>query len=51
MTKSMRFRATVVTAPEFELPDYKNISVELAAVGGESGGHRFGVGKIARAIG
>src|SRR5437588_11032401 len=27
--KSMRFRATVVTAPEFELPDYKNITVEL----------------------
>jgi trigger factor len=27
--KSMRFRATVVTAPEFDLPDYKNISVEL----------------------
>src|SRR5467141_355708 len=27
--KSMRFRATVVTAPELELPDYKNISVEL----------------------
>jgi trigger factor len=27
--RSMRFRATVVTAPEFELPDYKNISVEL----------------------
>src|SRR6202162_537410 len=27
--KSMRFRATVVTAPEFELPEYKNISVEL----------------------
>jgi trigger factor len=27
--KSMRFRATVVTAPEFELPDYKNIPVEL----------------------
>ncbi|MEP6602597.1 MAG: trigger factor [Spartobacteria bacterium] len=27
--KTMRFRATVVTAPEFELPDYKNISVEL----------------------
>src|SRR5216117_4599654 len=27
--KSMRFRATVVTAPEFELPDYKNISVQL----------------------
>jgi hypothetical protein len=25
--KSMRFRATVVTAPEFELPDYKNIPV------------------------
>jgi trigger factor len=27
--RSMRFRATVVTAPEFELPDYKNIQVEL----------------------
>ena len=27
--KSMRFRATVVTAPEFELPDYKEIPVEL----------------------
>ncbi len=26
---SMRFRATVITAPEFELPDYKNIPVEL----------------------
>jgi trigger factor len=26
--KSMRFRATVVTAPEFELPDYKNIPVQ-----------------------
>src|SRR6266699_1792434 len=26
--KSMRFRATVVTAPDFELPDYKNISVQ-----------------------
>jgi trigger factor len=27
--KSMRFRATVVTAPEFEVPDYKNIPVQL----------------------
>ena len=27
--KSMRFRATVVTAPEFDLPEYKNIPVEL----------------------
>ena len=27
--KSMRFRATVVTVPEFELPDYKNILVQL----------------------
>src|SRR2546427_8946714 len=27
--KSMRFRATVVTAPEFGLPNYKNIPVEL----------------------
>src|SRR5439155_24664815 len=26
--KSMRFCATVVTAPEFELPDYKNIPVQ-----------------------
>src|SRR6266513_102805 len=27
--KSMRFRATVVTAPEFELQEYKNIPVQL----------------------
>jgi trigger factor len=27
--KTMRFRATVITAPEFELPDYKNITVNL----------------------
>jgi trigger factor len=27
--KSMRFRATVVTAPEFKVPDYKNIPVQL----------------------
>src|SRR5216117_2072710 len=27
--RSMRFRATVVTAPEFEVPDYKNIAVQL----------------------
>ncbi|HET9418915.1 MAG TPA: trigger factor [Chthoniobacterales bacterium] len=27
--KSMRFRATVVTAPEFELPHYKDIPVSL----------------------
>jgi trigger factor len=27
--RSMRFRATVVTAPEFELSEYKNIPVEL----------------------
>jgi trigger factor len=27
--KSMRFRATVVTVPEFELPEYKNIPVRL----------------------
>jgi len=30
--KSIRFRATVVTAPEFELPEYKNIPVELPDV-------------------
>jgi trigger factor len=27
--KTMRYKATVVTAPEFELPDYSNIPVEL----------------------
>jgi trigger factor len=27
--KSIRFRATVITAPEFQLPDYKNIKVEV----------------------
>ncbi len=27
--KTMRFRATVITAPEFDLPDYKNITVQL----------------------
>src|SRR5262249_60149871 len=27
--KSLRFRATVVTAPEFELPEYKSIPVQL----------------------
>src|SRR6188508_3199541 len=27
--RSMRFRATVVTAPEFDLPEYRNISVQL----------------------
>jgi len=27
--KSIRFRATVVRAPEFELPEYKNIPVQL----------------------
>src|SRR4029077_4589619 len=26
---SMRFRATVVSAPEFEFPEYKNMSVQL----------------------
>src|SRR3989440_13048017 len=30
--RSMRFRATVVTAPEFELPDYKSIPVQLPSV-------------------
>lgn len=29
--RSMRFRATVVTAPEFELPEYRNIPVQLPA--------------------
>jgi trigger factor len=28
--KSMRFTATVITAPEFELPDYKGIPVKIA---------------------
>src|ERR1700674_4369977 len=31
--RSMRFRATVVTAPEFELPEYRNIRVELPETG------------------
>jgi trigger factor len=30
--RSMRFRATVVTAPEFELPDYKSIPVQLPTI-------------------
>ena len=30
--KTMRFTATLVTAPEFELPDYKNIPVQTAPV-------------------
>src|SRR5580658_6523476 len=30
--KTMRFTATLVTAPEFELPDYKNIPVQLKPV-------------------
>src|SRR5256884_6892037 len=29
--KTLRFRATVITAPDFELPDYKKISVQLPA--------------------
>ena len=29
--RSMRFRATVLTAPEFELPEYKNIPVQAAS--------------------
>lgn len=31
--RSMRFRATVVTAPEFELPNYKGIRVQLPSAG------------------
>src|SRR6266481_7871116 len=30
--KTMRFRATVITAPEFDLPDYKNITVQLPSL-------------------
>jgi len=30
--RSMRFRATVVTAPEFELPDYKKIAIQLPEI-------------------
>jgi len=29
--RSMRFRATVVTAPEFELPEYKSIPLQVAS--------------------
>jgi trigger factor len=28
--RSIKFRATVITAPEFDLPEYKNIPVEVA---------------------
>ena len=35
--KSMRFRATVVTAPEFELPEYKSIPVQLPETGVSEG--------------
>ncbi len=31
--KTMRYRATVLTAPEFELPDYSNIPAEIAKEG------------------
>lgn len=31
--KTMRFRATVITAPEFELPEYKAIPVQLPPAG------------------
>ena len=40
--KSMRFRATVVTAPEFELPEYKNIPVQLPETNGFRVGGRSG---------
>src|SRR2546423_7252559 len=30
--KSIRFRATVITAPEFKLPEYKNIPVQLLSM-------------------
>src|SRR5437868_6314811 len=30
--KSIRFRATVIRAPEFQLPEYKNIPVQLPSV-------------------
>jgi trigger factor len=30
--RSMKFRATVVTAPEFDLPEYKSIPVQLPSV-------------------
>ena len=35
--RSMRFRATVVTAPEFELPDYTSIPVQLPDDKGQPG--------------
>jgi trigger factor len=35
--KSMRFRATVVTAPEFELPEYNSIPVQLPETGVSEG--------------
>ena len=48
--KSMRFRATVVTAPEFELPDYKNIPLQLPETKVSDSGDRRGAGAFARSI-
>ena len=47
----MRFRATVVTAPEFELPEYKNIPVQLPPIEGKRGRSRRRAGTFARSIG
>src|SRR5205085_2131723 len=35
--RSIRFRATVITAPDFELPEYKNIKVEVPPADGTDG--------------
>ena len=49
--RSMRFRATVVTAPEFELPEYKGIPLQLPETRSDRGGGRCGGGAVARAVG
>ena len=49
--KSMRFRATVVTAPEFELPDYKNIPVQLPPLEVDGSRDGRGDGTFAGSIG
>ena len=49
--KTMRFRATVITAPEFDLPDYKNITVQLPPLEVTEAGNRCSDGTFARSIG
>ena len=49
--RSMRFRATVVTAPEFELPDYKGIPLQLPDTKVTEARDRCRGRTVARAVG